>query len=109
MLVNDVSVGSECEKAGVKKGDYVAMGTPQSSPLPSIKTMEIHDKPKSSASKNQELLLRVFAFDASFLLLLSNNNTIKFIVVAAQSSPLFFVASFGMKLERIVLGDRQKK
>ena len=53
MLVKNVTVGSECEKVGVKKGDFIAMGTPESADRTSSKSMEIHNKLKSTTSENR--------------------------------------------------------
>ena len=53
MLVKNVTVGSVCEKVGVKKGDFIAMGTPESADRPSSKSMEIYNKLKSTTSEDR--------------------------------------------------------
>ena len=63
MLVKSVTLGSECEKVGVKQGDYVAMGTPAPIQRRSIKSMEIHHKLNPTTSGNQKELLQLLAFD----------------------------------------------
>lgn len=53
MLVKNVTLGSECDKVGVTKGDLIVMGTPESADRPSSKSIEIHNKLKSTTSENR--------------------------------------------------------